>query len=315
MNILLLLVLSGQIFKPTGVYAEKPTLKPASKLWVEVWSADYCPPCRPQKKNAHNACYELQVGYAEYNVNRRRPDRPVSQTPTTFIIKDGRVIDTIVGLMSKDELKHRILSLSPAPKIVEQPAEQPGRYTTYGGRTYDWERETYGKCSMRNCGMCNYLYNACWSYRRARGLTDASPDAASGDDIIKEALPLLKLGPSDVLGEIGCGDGRVLIHAAQLTGCQGVGIEIDESKVTAARHMIKAHGLSRQIEIIHGDARSIDLQAAGVTAVYAYLYPELLEELRPKLASVNRVVCPGHRCPGLDMQLVGQCWVKDSTRL
>lgn len=96
----------------------------------------------------------------------------------------------------------------------------------------------------------------------------------------------------------------------QASGCRVVGVEIDPAKVAESRARIAEAGLSDRITIIHGDVRDFDPVKHGITVIYAYLYPELLNEIKPILASAKIAICPGHKAEGIGMQLIGQCWVR-----
>ena len=164
---------------------------------------------------------------------------------------------------------------------------------------------------MRNCGMCAEIRAAQQRYRQAKVLiNEVGPQAASPDDVVVEALSLMNLKPESVFCDLGCGDGSVMIKATQRAGCRCVGVEIDPVKVGEARRKIAGLGLSHLISVIEGDVREFRPAHHHVTHVYAYLYPELLEEIKEELKVVPVVVCPGHECPGIGMKLVGQCWVR-----
>lgn len=190
-----------------------------------------------------------------------------------------------------------------------------GRYYNYGGRQYDLEN--YGGCSMRSCGMCAEIRAAAQRYRESRQLinkVEVGPQAASPEDVIEEALQLLDLKPDSVFCDLGCGNASVLIKAVQRSGCRAIGVEIDPAKVAEARRMILDHGLSSQVTILQGDVRDFSPARHSVTHIYAYLYPELLQEISGTLESVGTVVCPGHECTGIGMKLIGQCWVRKAVK-
>ena len=119
----------------------------------------------------------------------------------------------------------------------------------------------------------------------------------------------MQLTERDVLADIGCGDGRILIEAVKRYGCSGIGIEIDTNKADEARTNIEAAGLGTRIEIITGDARAFEPQQHGVTHAVAYLYPELLQELAPMLSTIPNLYTPFHRVPGLQMNKEKEIWV------
>lgn len=97
---------------------------------------------------------------------------------------------------------------------------------------------------------------------------------------IGKLLEMAKVGPDDLVYDLGSGDGRILIAAARDFGAQGVGIEIDPARVLWSKLIIKFLGLSPKIKIIRGDFFKADLSSASV--VVAYLVPKALKKLRGK---------------------------------
>ncbi|MEM0979669.1 MAG: class I SAM-dependent methyltransferase [Cyanobacteria bacterium P01_H01_bin.58] len=118
-------------------------------------------------------------------------------------------------------------------------------------------------------------------------MPDASPprpDIAyipTPEDVVDALLDLAQVGPEDILYDLGCGDGRLLIRAAQRWGTRGVGIDIDPVRIAQAQAMVKAHGLSEQIELRQENLYNTDLQPA--TVVVIYLLPHLNLRLRSRL--------------------------------
>ena len=106
---------------------------------------------------------------------------------------------------------------------------------------------------------------------------------ATDHPIVDEALEMFDLKPGELLYDIGCGDARVLIAAAEKYGVKGIGIEINPIHVEIARYSVKDSKLEDWIEIIEADVldESVDISAAD--AVYMYLDHIGLDELRPKL--------------------------------
>lgn len=141
-------------------------------------------------------------------------------------------------------------------------------------------------------------------------------------EVIDEALETLKLTPGDTLADYGCGDGRVLIRAAQYYGCYGVGIEIDKEMARKARaNVIKAERdgeiPANSIQIVTGDVLEFDPTQYNVTAIYCYLYQEVLDQLVNQFEEVGLVVTPFHKPDGLEFVKSGDCWVyrqKESTQ-
>jgi len=116
-------------------------------------------------------------------------------------------------------------------------------------------------------------------------------------EVVREAmLAELHLTEHDVLYDLGCGDGRVLIEAYRQYGCKGVGIEIDPQTANVARRNINAIGLADQIRIVTGNV--LAYRYDGATAATVYLYPDLIAKLAPKLTRIGRVASYSHEIPG-----------------
>lgn len=117
-----------------------------------------------------------------------------------------------------------------------------------------------------------------------------SPWWRTKDDEIRKALKLAKVTKKDIVFDLGCGHGRVLIIAAREFGARGVGIEIDPLRFFISRLLVRYFDVSDQVKIIRGNFFEQDLSAA--TVVFLYLVPKALERLRPKLM---RELKPGTR--------------------
>ncbi len=105
-------------------------------------------------------------------------------------------------------------------------------------------------------------------------------------DAIDALLDLAQVGPEDVLYDLGCGDGRVLIRAAQRWGTRGVGIDIDPERLAQTRLALQAAGVESLITLHQQNLYDTDLHAA--TVVMVYLLPHLNVKLRPRLQSQLR---------------------------
>ena len=100
-------------------------------------------------------------------------------------------------------------------------------------------------------------------------------------DAVEAMLQLAQVGPQDVLYDLGCGDGRLLIRAAQRWGTRGVGIDVDPTCLDAARSAAQQAGVDHLITLQQGNLYECDVSAA--TVVMLYLLPHLNLRLRPRL--------------------------------
>lgn len=105
--------------------------------------------------------------------------------------------------------------------------------------------------------------------------------------VVHNMLTLAEVKPGDVMYDLGCGDGRVVITAARRFGAQAVGIEIDPLRYVWCQLLITVLGLRKRVSITFGDFFSQDLSDADVVTCYLLqdtnqkLAVKLLSELRP----------------------------------
>ncbi len=99
--------------------------------------------------------------------------------------------------------------------------------------------------------------------------------------VVKAMLELAEVKKDDVVFDLGCGDGRIVIAAAKDYGAKGVGIDIDPACVKEARENARAAGVADKTEFIVADIFDSDLRRA--TVVTLFLQPWVNEKLRPKL--------------------------------
>jgi SAM-dependent methyltransferase len=108
--------------------------------------------------------------------------------------------------------------------------------------------------------------------------------------LIKPLLEFGGLKPGQLVADIGCGDGRVLIEAARTFGCSAVGYETDPDLAARARDNARAAGVEDQVEVVLGDGA--DIAVDTVDLVFAFLPPEAVATI---LSSVVDRLGPGSR--------------------
>jgi SAM-dependent methyltransferase len=107
---------------------------------------------------------------------------------------------------------------------------------------------------------------------------------------VREMLTAAQVDSKDLVYDLGCGDGRIVITAVKKYGARGVCVDIDPVRIEESRNNADTAGVTRRIEFIEGDLFEQDLSKA--TVVTLYLLPSLNERLRPKLFKELR---PGTR--------------------
>ena len=115
------------------------------------------------------------------------------------------------------------------------------------------------------------------------------PFSPTPQPIVEEMLRLAQVGPKDVVVDLGSGDGRIPVIAAQSYGARGVGIEIVPTLVERARQVAQDAGLSNKVTFIEGDLFDADLSHA--TVVVLSLSPTVNAKLETKLRHLR----PGTR--------------------
>jgi len=108
--------------------------------------------------------------------------------------------------------------------------------------------------------------------------------------VVDAMLDLARVTAEDVVYDLGSGDGRIVITAAQRYGARGVGIEIDPDLVARATANAEAAGVADRVRFVTGNIFDADI--SGATVVTLYLLQSLNERLRPKLV---RELPPGAR--------------------
>jgi cyclopropane fatty-acyl-phospholipid synthase-like methyltransferase len=125
-------------------------------------------------------------------------------------------------------------------------------------------------------------------------------------EVIDRMLELVEVKKGDVVYDLGSGDGRIVIRAAQKYGVRAVGIEMDTVLLDKARKDAKAAGVSRLVEFRREDAMKVDLSKA--TVVTLYMLPWFNEAMKP---SFKKYLKPGARIVAHDFGIEG--WEPDQT--
>lgn len=114
--------------------------------------------------------------------------------------------------------------------------------------------------------------------REPKGLS--APFVPTGQDVVDRMLAMAGLGPSSMLIDLGCGDGRIVITAAQRFGCRGLGVDLDRRRVQEARVRAEAAGVAGRVRFERMDLFACDLREADVVTVY--LFPDVNFRLQPQ---------------------------------
>jgi SAM-dependent methyltransferase len=113
-----------------------------------------------------------------------------------------------------------------------------------------------------------------------------APFVPTPPDVVERMLQLGDVTNQDLVYDLGCGDGRIIIAAAKKFGARGVGIDIEPYRVAESQSNARAAGVEQLVTFRHEDAMEVDLSAA--TVVMLYLVHWSTEKLRPIIAETAR---------------------------
>jgi precorrin-6B methylase 2 len=120
-----------------------------------------------------------------------------------------------------------------------------------------------------------------------------APAFPTPQTIVERMLSLAQVKPGETVYDLGCGDGRIVITAAQQFKARAVGIEIRRDIFETTLGRVNSLGLTDQVKIIHGNALKTDLRPADVVTLYLLtssnekLKPVLVQYLRPTARVVS----------------------------
>lgn len=126
-------------------------------------------------------------------------------------------------------------------------------------------------------------------------------------NVVDAMLALAGVGPGDRLLDLGSGDGRIVITAAQRWGIEATGVEIDPALIERARAEAQRAGVAHHAQFIEADLFKVDLTQA--TVITMYLLPDVNLLLRPRLQQLR----PGTRLVSHDWDMGD--WEPDRTVL
>lgn len=153
-------------------------------------------------------------------------------------------------------------------------------------------------------------------YEGSHGRDDAedlAPYVATPIEVVAKMLEVAEVTSDDIVYDIGCGDGRIIVMAAEKYGARGVGIDIDPVRIEEAKENAKSADVEHLLRFYLGDATKMNFSEA--TVVTLYLLPESNAILRPmfdkQLNPGVRVVTHNYRIPGWEDKEVESFYLDD----
>lgn len=107
------------------------------------------------------------------------------------------------------------------------------------------------------------------------------PYEPSSEEVVEIMLEMAKVVADDMVYDLGCGDGRIVIAASKKAGVRGVGVDLDPERIRESQENARKANVADRIRFFQKDLFQMDIRPA--TVVMLYLYPEVNLKLRPKL--------------------------------
>jgi SAM-dependent methyltransferase len=151
----------------------------------------------------------------------------------------------------------------------------------------------------RRCLLAFALFALLASGTRAQNpLGEEAPYIRTPQVVVDKMLDLAEVGPDDFLIDLGSGDGRIVITAAQMRGARGFGVELDPKLVEASNAAARNAGVAERVRFFARDLFDTDIREATVLTLY--LLPEVNLQLRPRILAQLK---PGTRVVSHDWDM------------
>jgi precorrin-6B methylase 2 len=147
--------------------------------------------------------------------------------------------------------------------------------------------------------LCIGLFAQSPTVETPKEQTSPAPFVPTPEDVVDRMLTLAEVGPNDVVYDLGCGDGRIVIAAARKYGARGVGIDYDPERIKESEANAKAAGVQDRVTFRQQDAMTVDVSPATVVTLYLLsssnvkLRPILTKQLRPGARIVSHAFSMG----------------------
>jgi ubiquinone/menaquinone biosynthesis C-methylase UbiE len=137
------------------------------------------------------------------------------------------------------------------------------------------------------------------------------PYVPTNMETVHKMLEMGRVGKNDVVYDLGCGDGRIVVTAAKERGARGVGIDLNPERIAEANANARQAGVTRQVQFRVGNLFEADFAPASVVTLYLLpdvnmkLKPQLWRQLKVGTRVVSHAFDMGDDWPPEDTQRVG----------
>jgi ribosomal protein L11 methylase PrmA len=130
--------------------------------------------------------------------------------------------------------------------------------------------------------------------------------------VVEAMLQVANVTKSDVVYDLGCGDGRIPVTAARKYGAKGFCFDIDPQRIKEANENVAKNNVGNLVTVVHADLFETDLSGASVVTLYLLpslnvkLMPKLMKELKPGTRIVSHAFDMGDWKPEKELDVDGR---------
>jgi precorrin-6B methylase 2 len=138
------------------------------------------------------------------------------------------------------------------------------------------------------------------------------PYVPTPPEVVDAMLKLANVKASDVVYDLGCGDGRIVVAAAQKYHARAVGVDINPQRISEAEENARKAGVTPRVRFVNGNFFEADVHEASVVTLYLLssvnlkLRPKLLKELKPGSRIVSQTFDMGDWKPDKEIEVSGR---------
>ena len=131
-------------------------------------------------------------------------------------------------------------------------------------------------------------------------------------DVVEAMLDLAKVSKNDVVYDLGCGDGRIVVTAAKKYGATGIGVDLNPERIEEANANAKEKGVEKKVKFYEGNLFDFDFSKASVLTLYLLpdvnlqLMPKILKEMKPGSRVVSHAFDMGNWKPDKEISVDGR---------